>query len=102
MYLNNPFIEKKLNITENEIISLLNTSLDSIKKIVYVKEKESYVEYLNRGTNNINDSYEKELKQSYEIEKKISEYFLIPREELNETQTIIYDKYSNLWLIFLT
>ena len=101
VYLNNPFIEKKLNITENEILLLLDTSLDSIKKIVYVKEGENYLDYADRGRGKaILNLYVQELKKSYEIEKKISEYFVIPREELNEEQIILYDKYSDFMAYF--
>lgn len=74
--------------------------MDSIKKIVYINEKESYFEYLARRTSNIINSYEQELKKSYEIEKKISDYFLIPREELNKEEIILYDKYSDFMAYF--
>ena len=100
IYLNNPFIESKLKNTESELIAILNSSLDKIRKIVYVNENQDYDEYINRGTYDIINSYVKEIQKSYEIEKKISEYFSIPRKELNQEQIKIYDKYSDFMAYF--
>ena len=102
IYLNNPFIEAILQFTEQELIKILDDSLDSIKKIVYVNNNEDYLDYVDRGRkeNNIINQYVEELKKSYEIEKKISDYFLVPREKLTEEQIIIYDKYSDFMAYF--
>ena len=102
IYLNNPFIEAILQFTEQELIKILDDSLDSVKKIVYVKDNEDYLDYADRGRkeNNIINQYVEELKKSYEIEKKISDYFLVPREKLTEEQIIIYDKYSDFMAYF--
>ena len=100
IYLNNPFIEMKLKHTESEIIQLLNSSLDSVRKIVYFNENEDYMQYEDRRTSDVIKIYEQEIKKSYDIEKKISEYFLIPREELNSEQIKIYDKYSDFMAYF--
>ena len=102
IYLNNPFIEAILQFTEQELIKILDDSLDSVKKIVYVKDNEDYLDYADRSRkeNNIINQYVEELKKSYEIEKKISDYFLVPREKLTEEQIIIYDKYSDFMAYF--
>ena len=100
IYLNNPFIEKKLKYTEDELNQILDSSLDSIKNVVYVNQDEEYMTYDKRCTTQILDFYQHEIIKSYEIEKKISEYFLIPREELNAKQIKIYDKYSEFMTYF--
>ena len=90
----------KLKHTESEIIQLLNSSLDSVRKIVYFNENEDYMQYEDRRTFDVIKIYEQEIKKSYDIEKKISEYFLIPRKELNSEQIKIYDKYSDFMAYF--
>lgn len=103
IYLNNPFNESKLNYTEKEILNTLDLSLQYVKKNIYVKKGELYDSYYKRGQENekcIIKRYVKEIEASYEIEKKLTEYFLIPREELNKEQIEIYEKYSEFMAYF--
>ena len=103
IYSNNPFIEKKLNYTEKEIDGFLDSSLKSINKYVYVKDEEIFDEYFKRYKDNkevIVKNYMREIKNSYEIEKKISEYFVVPREQLNTEQIKIYEKYAEFMIYF--
>lgn len=58
----------KFNLTENEFIQILDSSLDSIKNIVYTKE--NYMEYYNRHNLELIKKYEKKIKESYKTEKK--------------------------------
>ena len=100
IYLNNPFIEMKLNHTEKDLIKILQSSLENISKIVYLNENENYSTYHERGKKNIFEEYVKEIKKSYKIEVKISEYFLIPREKLISDQIEIYKLYSDFMVYF--
>ena len=103
VYPNNPFIEKQFNYTEKEINDFLDSSLNKIKKYVFVKDNENMETYFQRYKNNKDDivkNYMEEMKNSYETEKKISEYFVVPREQLNQEQIRIYEKYADFMAYF--
>ena len=100
IYLNNPFIENKLKNTESELIEILNSSLDKIRKIVYVNKNEDYDEYMMRYKDDKMNIYIEEIRKSHKIEKRICEYFSVPRKELNQEQIKIYDKYSDFMAYF--
>ena len=100
IYLNYPFIEMKLKYSENELIQILNKSLESLKKCIYVNDKEEYSQYFLRYSVDIINLYTQEIIKSFDIEKKITEYFLIPRQELNKEQIIVYDLYSDFMAYF--
>lgn len=100
IYLNNPFIEKEVKYTESELIQILCSSLETIKKIVYINDNEIYDQYYKRHTEQIIDIYKQEIIKSYEIEKIICEYFLVPRKELNQIQSTIYNLYSDFMAYF--
>ena len=103
VYLNNPFNESKLKHPEKEILNILDSSLQYVKKNIYVKKGEMYDSYYKRGQENekyIIKKYVNEIEDSYEIEKKFIEYFLIPREELNKEQIELYEKYSEFMAYF--
>ena len=67
VYPNNPFIEKQFNYTEKEIDDFLDSSLNKIKKYVFVKDNENMETYFQRYKNNkdnIVKNYMEEMKNS--------------------------------------
>ena len=100
IYLNNPFMDFMFDLTEKEVSEILDSALENIRKIVYLNEDVSYEKYYERGTKEILNEYAKQIKNSYEIEKKISKYFLSPREKLSKEQIDIYEKYSEFMAYF--
>jgi len=100
IYLNNPFMDFMFDLTEKEVSEILDSALENIRKIVYLNEDVSYEKYYERGTKEILNEYAKQIKNSYEIEKKISKYYLSPREKLSKEQIDIYEKYSEFMAYF--
>ena len=62
IHLNNPFIEREIKHTEDELIQILDFSLNSIKNIVYVNPGENFMTYYKRRTPKIVDLYKEVLK----------------------------------------
>ena len=101
IYLNNPHIDVfNLNDTSKEVLQILNSTLECIKKIVYIEKNEQFEKFVERGNENIFNEYLEEINKSFEIEKRISNYFLIPREKLDEEQIEIYDKYCEFMIYY--
>ena len=101
IYLNNPHIDVfNLNSTSKEVLQILNSTLEYIKKIVFIEKNEQFGKFEERGNENIINEYLGEINKSSEIEKKISNYFLIPREKLDEEQIEIYDKYCEFMIYY--
>ena len=100
IYLNNPFVDFMFDHTEKEVSEILESALENIRKIVYLKEDDTYTKYFKRGTKEIQDEYAKQIKNSYKIETKISKYFISPREKLSKEQIDIYEKYSEFMAYF--
>ena len=97
---NSPFKEKKFEFTEKELINILKSPLDKIKKYVYFNNNESYMDYSARLTNQVSRIYAEEIFNSQDIETKVFDYFSIPRDVLNEEQIILYDLYSEYLIYF--
>ena len=91
MIRDNPFMDFVFDLTEKEVSEILDSALENIRKIVYLNEDVSYEKYYKRGTKKILNEYSKQIRDSYEIEKKISKYFLSPREKLTKEQIDIYE-----------
>ena len=99
VYVNNKF-EEKLEIMEKEIINILKAPLDKIKNYVYIKPDESCMDYSDRLTNQIAEIYSKEIFNSPEIDKKVYDYFSVPRIILNKEQIELYELYSEYLIYF--
>ena len=87
---NSPFKEKKFEFTEKELINILKSPLDKIKKYVYFNNNESYMDYSAWLTNQVSRIYAEEIFNSQDIETKVFDYFSIPRDVLNEEQIILF------------
>ena len=100
IYLNNPFFEEIITLKEDEIIEILENSIKKVEQILNFNIKKDIFQYLDEIDKKKLEDYKIEIKNSYEIEKKISKYFIINREYLNQNQIKIYNLYSEFMIHF--
>ena len=97
---NNPFYEEDINLKESEIIEILENSIKKVEEILKFDIKKNIFDYYEEIDKEKIDVYKNEIFNSYEVEKKISKYFIPYRENLNENEIKIYDLYSEFMLYF--
>lgn len=100
IYTNEPFIEEDFNIDEDEIKSILQNSIETTHQIINYDKNQSFLEYSFKIDNSGLEKYYKEIVKSYESEIKISKYFIVTREELNDKQIELYELYSEFLILF--
>lgn len=100
IYTNEPFIEENFNIDEDEIKSILQNSIETTHQIINYDKNQPFFEYSSKIDSNGLQKYYEEIVKSYESEKKISKYFIVTREELNDKQIELYELYSEFLILF--
>ena len=100
IYTNEPFIEENLNIDEDEIKTMLKNAIETTHKIINYDKNQQFLNYSYQIDNSGLEKFYNEIVKSYELEMKISKYFIINREELNDKQIELYELYSEFLILF--
>ena len=99
IYQNEPFIEPII-IIKNELISELKAFIETASKPLNYKREKEYLRYLDDIDMKNITQYYNAIKDSYEFEKKLVDYFNIYKEHLNDLEIELYDLYSEFMILF--
>jgi len=101
LFRNNPFEEKKKILDTNNVITLMEETLDKVRGILNYNKDKNFHEYKN-GINmeELPITYIKEIRDSVNLEQNIISFFNFYRPNLSEEELIAFDTYSEFMIAF--
>ncbi len=101
LFRNKPFEEKQKLLDANDVITLLEESLDKVRGILNYNKDKNFHEYKN-GINmeELPTTYIKEIRGSVNLEQNIMPFFNFSRPNLTEEELIAFDIYSEFMIAF--
>ena len=99
IYKNTPFSEPKI-VIKKELLEELKNIIENASKPLNFEKNKTYLQYIDEIDRKNLSQYENAVKNSYQYEKKLFEYFNIYKEQLNELEIELYDLYSEFMILF--
>ena len=99
IYKNTPFVEPIPGNIEELIIELQATISKAQDYLCFQKNKDP-ITFMEKRNSTLKDQYISEIKNSYDLEKKLTKYFNYYKETLNDLELKLYDLYSEFMILF--
>ena len=99
IYQNTPLSEPKI-VIKKELLEELKNIIENASKPLNFEMNKTYFQYIDEIDRKNLTQYENAVKDSYQYEKKLGEYFNIYKEQLNELEIELYDLYSEFMILF--
>ena len=101
IFLNKPFKENPNNITAEQVVKLLQPSLNKVQNILNYNDNKTYEEYLNEiNMKELSSIYIQEIRNSVKLEEKIIPFFNFYRYNLTEEEILAFETYSEFMITF--
>jgi hypothetical protein len=82
------------------LLEELKNIIENASKPLNFEKNKTYLQYIDEIDRKNLSQYENAVKDSYQYEKKLFEYFNIYKEQLNELEIELYDLYSEFMILF--
>ena len=104
VFTNEPFVEYGIDYKEDEMIDNLKNSLKKVNNIININvnncDNNEYSSFIDKITLNKIEEYKNLIINSYLLETKIYNYFVVYREKLTKQQMELYNLYSEFMIHF--
>ena len=104
VYANEPFVEYEIDYKENEMIDYLKNSQEKVNNIININvnncNNNEYVSFIDKISPNQIKEYRNEIINSFSLEAKIYNYFVVYREKFTKQQMELYNLYSEFMIYF--
>ena len=99
VFANSAFIEKKM-VIQNELLDEMKMKIEKVKNILNYEEGKDLFKYLNEIDKEKLKEYEIEVKNSFELEKKIADHFNFYKKNISDLEIELFELYSEFMILF--
>lgn len=99
VFANSAFIEKKM-VIQKELLDEIKMKIEKVKNILNYEEGKDIFKYLDGIDKKKLKVFEIEVKNSYELEKKIVEHFNFYKKNISDLEIELFELYSEFMILF--